>query len=42
MIQVLIQILIGSTVIHEISLTRATIIFAAILGLGIIDIALAR
>jgi hypothetical protein len=35
-----IQILIGSIVIHEISWTRATIIFAAILGIGIIDIAL--
>jgi hypothetical protein len=35
-----IQILIGSTVIHELSWTRATIIFAAILGIGIIDIAL--
>ena len=35
-----IQILIGSTAIHEISWTKAIIIFAAILGLGIIDIAL--
>jgi hypothetical protein len=35
-----IQILVGSTVIHEISWTRATIIFAAILGIGIIDITL--
>ena len=35
-----IQILIGSTVTHEISLTRTIIIFAALLGLGIIDIAL--
>jgi hypothetical protein len=35
-----IQILIGSTVIHGISWARATFIFAALLGLGIIDIAL--
>jgi hypothetical protein len=35
-----IQIIVGSTVIHEISLTKATIMFAALLGLAIIDIAL--
>jgi hypothetical protein len=35
-----IQILIGSIVIHKITWTRAIIIFSALMGLGIIDIAL--
>lgn len=35
-----IQILIGSTVVHKISWARATFIFSILLGLGIIDIAL--
>jgi hypothetical protein len=35
-----IQILVGSVVIHKISRTRAIVIFSVLLGLGIIDIAL--
>lgn len=35
-----IQILVGSIVIHKITWTRAVIIFSALIGLGIIDIAL--
>jgi hypothetical protein len=35
-----IQIFIGSTVVHKISWAKATVIFSTLLGLGIIDIAL--
>jgi hypothetical protein len=37
-----IQILIGSTVVHKISWARSILIFSILLGLGIIDIALSR